>query len=429
MRSTSILNLAFTDEGGAGIAARGFNDLLVAAGHRSILVVKESGRTSRNVVALRSKPTRFSIQNVTSKILARLERPAQAPVSPFDKKYCFYNVDENEEHYSADRILLATGFTPDVIILHWISGFLNSKSIAELESRTGARIIWLMMDNAPLTGGCHYPWSCTGYQSNCDHCPAILDPADRSIARRNLDLKKLHLPAGLRLLACSESDFLRAKSSSLFGQGHAFKYLIPVDNNRYRPGDVKQARKSFGIDPQSRVIFYGSIALTDRRKGGMLFLQALRHLHDVYETADLQKIVVLVAGRTDADMFAGLRVSVKMTGYLNEEGLVRAYQAADVFVSTSLEDSGPLMINQSVMCGTPVVSFDVGVALDLVQDGRTGYRVPTGDAKDLSRSIARVLDLPSAGHAAMREGCRALAMKLCDPETQLQRLMQILDEV
>ena len=61
-------------------------------------------------------------------------------------------------------------------------------------------------------------------------------------------------------------------------------------------------------------------------------------------------------------------------------------------VHLSIEDSGPMMINESIMCGTPVVCFDMGVARDLVHTGRTGYRAALRDSSDLAFGIREVGD-------------------------------------
>jgi len=62
---------------------------------------------------------------------------------------------------------------PNAIFIYWASGFINAKLIHDLATKTKARIYILMIDNAPITGGCHYPWECKGYENDCSNCPAI----------------------------------------------------------------------------------------------------------------------------------------------------------------------------------------------------------------------------------------------------------------
>jgi glycosyltransferase involved in cell wall biosynthesis len=113
-------------------------------------------------------------------------------------------------------------------------------------------------------------------------------------------------------------------------------------------------------------------------------------------------------------------------GFIRDDRtLAAAYQAADTFVCPSIEDSGPMMINESLMCGTPVVSFDMGVAGDLVHTGTTGYRARLGDCRDLARGIGAILALSPDQRDAVARECRQLALRLCHPGVQARAVAAI----
>jgi len=71
--------------------------------------------------------------------------------------------------------------------------------------------------------------------------------------------------------------------------------------------------------------------------------------------------------------------------------LMEVYKAADLFISSSVEDSGPLMVNQSIAAGTPVAAFNVGVANDLVIDGKTGVLAPLYDYEYMASKVGELL--------------------------------------
>ena len=77
-------------------------------------------------------------------------------------------------------------------------------------------------------------------------------------------------------------------------------------------------------------------------------------------------------------------------GKLSIEALVNAYGVADVFLCSSIEDNGPMMINEALMCGTPVVCFKVGIGNDLVSK-KTGYLSKKFDSEDLAHGLMQVL--------------------------------------
>jgi glycosyltransferase involved in cell wall biosynthesis len=99
----------------------------------------------------------------------------------------------------------------------------------------------------------------------------------------------------------------------------------------------------------------------------------------------------------------------------NNEQLAAAYQAADIFVCPSIEDAGPMMINQSIMTGTPVVSFEMGVALDLVITGETGFRAKLKDSADFARGLNDILQLDDKAYRKMCSTCRELGLRLFHP--------------
>jgi glycosyltransferase involved in cell wall biosynthesis len=84
-----------------------------------------------------------------------------------------------------------------------------------------------------------------------------------------------------------------------------------------------------------------------------------------------------------------------------------AYQAADAYLCTTIADAGPLMIPEALSCGTPVVSFDVGYAVDLLRDGETGYVVRSREPEDLASALDQLLRHPDPHR--VRNACRAVA--------------------
>ncbi len=63
------------------------------------------------------------------------------------------------------------------------------------------------------------------------------------------------------------------------------------------------------------------------------------------------------------------------------------YQSADVLVSTTLDDLGPTIVIEGFMNRLRLVTFDLGVAVDLVVNGLNGYKVPCFDIEKLGKAI------------------------------------------
>ena len=84
-----------------------------------------------------------------------------------------------------------------------------------------------------------------------------------------------------------------------------------------------------------------------------------------------------------------------------------------------------MMINESMMSGTPVVAFQMGVAEDLIEDGANGAIAMLGDAREFAAGLQRVLLWDTTQRADARSLCREVALAKCSPERQLRRFVEI----
>lgn len=345
-----------------------------------------------------------------------------------DKDYHVQDFDQTITPFATHKILDKLDkakFNPDVILTLFMQDFLSFKNLHELNHMTKAPIFLYMMDMAPMTGGCHYAWECKGYVKKCGSCPALFsnDPSDQ--ARINWDFKKALIEnTDISVIAGTEWTFRQLQDSSMFENKKKFKILLPIDENTFKPAERIAIRQQLGLPRDKKIVFFGAASALDKRKGFRELLEALNILSREMSDRDKRNIHLAVAGR-DADAFAQhLPFAHTMLGYLSHENLPKAFQAADVFMSPSIEDSGPMMVNQSIMCATPVVSFEMGVALDLVETGQTGYRAKLRDIADLAKGVKYILVMDEQAHKKMRQNCRDYGLRLCHPEKQIAKFMQ-----
>lgn len=71
-----------------------------------------------------------------------------------------------------------------------------------------------------------------------------------------------------------------------------------------------------------------------------------------------------------------------------------ALAAADVFVMSSVAESGPMVLLEAMAMSKAVVTTDVGLVDEVVEDGVNGLVVPPADADALSRALRRVVRDP-----------------------------------
>lgn len=349
----------------------------------------------------------YLMERIKGKIIRIFKKVTKKETDP---KYYFQSRDEIKDYIKGKKILKKINFIPDIIIFYFIDGFINAKTIYELYSLTNAKIYFYMMDSALLTGGCHYFWDCIGYQTGCNDCPAIR--LDKRKSKKIFDFKeKYYNKMNINILVGTEWQYIRVKKSLIFKNKPTYKIFQPINSKLFFPTDKKQNKDFLKIPKSKKTIFFGSVSLSAERKGLKYLLDALEIIHDNYPNFN-ENIFLLIAGNNIDDIKDKLIFPYKYFGYINDnEYLSKIYQTADIFVCPSIEDAGPMMINQSIMCGTPVVAFDTGAAMDLVQNGKTGFKAEIKDSKSLANCIVKILEMSDNEYNNMSDYCRKFALE------------------
>jgi glycosyltransferase involved in cell wall biosynthesis len=205
------------------------------------------------------------------------------------------------------------------------------------------------------------------------------------------------------------------------------RVLIGVDPKQWGRWSRETARDELGLDRGGVYLFFGSHNLDDPRKGMDLLLSALRSL-SADGTLRGSDVRLLVAGNcSDRAELDALGCPVHLLGYVNTNTLAQAYSAADFFVCPSIEDSGPMMVNEAMMSGTPVVGFPIGVLPDLVIDNETGVLAARKDAESLAMALANVLAWDESRRTSAREFCRRTALERCSLDAQIAGFTALAD--
>lgn len=331
-----------------------------------------------------------------------------------NSKYCDHGFDIRTAVFSTHRInKRISGFCPDAIVIMFMQNFLTFQNLLELEKTYNVPIYIYLMDMAPMTGGCHYAWNCNGYKLNCGNCPALnsQNPGDQSAV--NLIYKKDIVTQGNFIpIAASSWQKHQLANSSLFKHSKKGFILSPTDESLFKPVSKDLARSAFNIELDKKVIFLGSVNYSSERKGSSEALMALKHLFNILTIEERTKVQILVSGAVKPRI-QDFGFSVNYLGNLDYNSLVLAYNASTLFLNSSIEDSGPTMVNQSIMCGTPVVTYEMGVAADLVVTGKTGYVAKLRNSKDLANGIYSILKLEDLEYNIYRHNCRKTAIDKC----------------
>ena len=275
----------------------------------------------------------------------------------------------------------------DIVHLHWIQG--EMLSIADI-SLIKKPIVWTLHDMWAFCGAEHYTndnrWR-EGYHSN-----------NRPNYESGFDLnlwtwkrKKRYWKKPIKIVTPSKWLAKCVSESKLMHDWPVSTIPNPIDTESWKPINKRKARKQFSFSQDVSLILFGAIGgAKDPRKGFDLLLESLKKLENIPRTKKLE-LVVFGQNKNRSELDIGF--SIHYVGHLQDDlNLQALYSAADVMVVPSRQDNLPSTAIEAQVCGTPVVSFNIGGLADIIDHQTTGYLAKAYDTNDLANGISWVLD-------------------------------------
>ncbi|VEP12240.1 Glycosyl transferase group 1 [Hyella patelloides LEGE 07179] len=310
----------------------------------------------------------------------------------------------------------------DVLNFHNLhTGYFNYLTIPNLTKNKPA--VFTLHDMWSFTGHCAYSYDCDRWKSGCGQC-TYLDSYP-NVQRDNTQIEwklKNWVYSRSNLIVVTLSQWLTQQvKQSLLNRFQIHHIPNGIDTEAYQPLERELCRKILDIPPHSKVLMFGAQSLSDSRKGGDLLLKALQALPQSLKA----EIVLLTMGSSSNQITQTVGIKAINLGYLERDRLKSvAYSAADLFVFPTRADNLPLVLQESMACGTPMVSFKVGGVPDLVRHNVTGYLATPEDTEDLSRGIVQLLEDDEL-RQQMSQNCRAIALAEYGIEIQVQRYVNL----
>ncbi len=369
-----ILHLSTQDFGGAGIAANRIHESMLKSGLNSVFLTRFSDLKSNKTHALEPRPTKLKFSKVVKVIQRKLN---------YREKYNMFSVSDRS-YYNIVNEIEALGLNPDIVIFHWVADFISLKDMVAIKKRFHCKVYWYAMDMALLTGGCHFAWECREYKCGCVKCPA--EYLHRGSAA-NYFRRKCDVVETLGIEAIASNDWVRKQiQSSAIPFQAIHSACLPIDSDVFKPF----FRNKDDSDAVPIRILFGAVNINDERKGFKYFVKALFKLKVLIRSSKeqlLDPIVVLPGPYTD-HVDSLIPFKIERLDYANSDAeLNMMYQSSDVYVSTSIEDTGPMMVSESLMSGIPVIAFNMGICSELISNGINGYVVDNKDSDALAHKL------------------------------------------
>jgi len=281
----------------------------------------------------------------------------------------------------------------DIIHIHWINqGFLSLRNIQQLLS-LNKPVVYTLHDMWLFTGGCHYAGTCENYSIKCGNCKFLKNPKPNDLSYKILQKKiKLFSSENLHIIACSNWLANKAKQSTLLKNFPITSIPNPIDTKIFQPISKKTALQKWNLEPTKKYILFGSANIFDKRKGLIYFIEALNFMK-LNMPKILENTECLVFGKMKHELNENFPIKVNSLGYLQHtEDIVKAYNAADVFVLPSLEDNLPNTIMEAAACGTPTLAFNTGGIPEMIVHETTGYLSDYKSAESIAKGLQYVFE-------------------------------------
>lgn len=314
---------------------------------------------------------------------------------------------------------------PDIVHLHNLHGYyINLKILFKYLKESGVKVVWTMHDCWPVTGGCAYflECGCDKWKDGCYSCvqtnvypKRYIDKSHREYAFKkkiftDLDNLTITTPSGW-MADIVKKSFMKDYPVRVVYNG------IDVDIFRPYSDEInKKTRAWLGIPDDGKMILGVANVWDERKRMASLLKLAM----DIKEE-NARIVIVGLSEKQKASLPKGV---IGITRTQNQEQLARIYSAADVFVSTSVEESFSLVVGEALASGTPVVCVDGGGCSELISD-KVGIVVPRDDRKALKEAVIRILD---AGRD-YTDDCRQRCVENYSCQSMVEGYMNVYREI
>ncbi|KOP27357.1 glycosyl transferase [Hapalosiphon sp. MRB220] len=403
------INLSdYTITGGVGISMYQLHSAMIKSGFDSKILCLFKQLGGSEIIKLERSLSTKIIESILMKVEFELG------LNEFSRVFTTLDLKKNSAYREAD-----------VITLHCVHDkFISYLSFPDITKEKP--IVYYMHDMWAFTGHCHYSYECDRWKTGCGQCPhpEVAGYIKRDNTRLEWKLKDwAYRHSNFHIAAPSKWMYNLAQESMLnrFPIHH-----IPhgIDTEVYYPINSEHCRSVLGIPNNKKVLMFNALSIKDYRKGGDLLLNALEKLP---ESLKSEILLLTIGGGDELSQSVGIQ-AINM-GFISSKNFKAIlYSAADLFICPTRADNSPLVLYESMACGTPMVSFNIGGVPDLVRPGITGLLAEPENVEELTNCIVQLLEDDNL-RSSMSQQCRKIAMEEYSLDLYVQRFINLYKQV
>ena len=313
----------------------------------------------------------------------------------------------------------------DVVHLHNLhGGYFNYRWLPDLTSLKPA--VWTLHDMWALTGHCSHSFDCDRWQTGCGSCPYpdTYPPIRMDSTRLEWSLKN-RLYQQTRTVMITPSRWLgrRVRKSML---KHLPLHVVPnaVNTEVYAPRPSEECRQRLDLPPEKFILLFVAEHVNSPFKRFDFLPKILNCLSGKVR----EHILLLIMGSDAPDKPAYGEIPAVYLGFVrDEERKADIFGAADALLYPTKADNFPMVIQEALSCGCPVVAENVGGVGELVRPHETGLLVESGDAMNFAACI-EALFINGGFRLDLAAKCRAVTLSEYNWHDYVQRILAVYQE-
>ena len=141
-----------------------------------------------------------------------------------------------------------------------------------------------------------------------------------------------------------------------------------------------EERKDFKKEYDGKTILF--IGMDFERKGGFVLLEAFRQVRK--EIPDAKLIII----GPNKDIYKIKEPGIEFLGHLSDKQIIKSfYEKSSIFVMPSLCEPFGLVFLEAMTYKLPCIGTNRDAMPEIIQNGKNGFLVPTGDSRSLAEKI------------------------------------------
>ncbi|MCG2736002.1 MAG: glycosyltransferase family 4 protein [Candidatus Methanoperedenaceae archaeon] len=161
---------------------------------------------------------------------------------------------------------------------------------------------------------------------------------------------------------------------------------VGIDLESFKPMDKKICRLKYSFPENEKIIMY--VGRLEKEKNIEFIFFSLQHVYH-------KNMFVMVGNGNNKNFLhtlaSSLKVNTYFAGTVPQEKLSEILNCADVLVISSLFESGPLVVQEAIACGIPVVTVDVGRVKEFITNEKIGI-ICNRNINEFANAIDKLLE-------------------------------------